>query len=100
VNSKVILLVEDNPDDEELTLLALKESNILNEIVVAYDADGAGLSPRHCPMRGCDLYACRSSSCSTSNSQGSKGWNAQTHAGRPAHTAHSGRCPDLVERRG
>jgi two-component system response regulator len=34
---KTILLVEDNPDDEELTLLALKESNILNEVVVARD---------------------------------------------------------------
>lgn len=37
MNSKIILLVEDNPDDEELTLLALKESNILNEVVVARD---------------------------------------------------------------
>ena len=36
-NNKVILLVEDNPDDEELTLLALKESNIVNEIVVTRD---------------------------------------------------------------
>jgi two-component system response regulator len=37
VNEKVILLVEDNPDDEELTLLALKQSNILNEVIVARD---------------------------------------------------------------
>lgn len=37
MKSKIILLVEDNPDDEELTLLALKESNILNEVVVARD---------------------------------------------------------------
>jgi two-component system response regulator len=37
VNKQIILLVEDNPDDEELTLLALKESNILNEIVVTRD---------------------------------------------------------------
>jgi two-component system response regulator len=37
MNSKIILLVEDNPDDEELTLLALKEGNILNEVVVAHD---------------------------------------------------------------
>ena len=34
---KVLLLIEDNPDDEELTLLALKESNVLNEVVVARD---------------------------------------------------------------
>jgi two-component system, response regulator len=33
----VILLVEDNPDDEALTLRALKKNNILNEVVVARD---------------------------------------------------------------
>jgi two-component system response regulator len=32
-----ILLVEDNPDDEELTLRALRKNNILNDIVVARD---------------------------------------------------------------
>ncbi len=35
--NKVILLVEDNPDDEELTMRALKKNNISNEIVVARD---------------------------------------------------------------
>ena len=34
---KIILLVEDNPDDELLTLLAFKENNIVNEVVVARD---------------------------------------------------------------
>jgi len=34
---RIILLVEDNPRDEELTLRALKKSNILNPIVVAHD---------------------------------------------------------------
>jgi two-component system, response regulator len=34
---KIILLVEDNPDDELLTLRALKENNIRNEVVVAHD---------------------------------------------------------------
>jgi two-component system response regulator len=33
----VILLVEDNPDDEELTLRAFEMSNIMNEIVVVRD---------------------------------------------------------------
>jgi two-component system, response regulator len=37
MKDKVILLVEDNPDDEELTMLAIKESKILNEVVVARD---------------------------------------------------------------
>ncbi|CAA9230601.1 MAG: Two-component transcriptional response regulator, LuxR family [uncultured Chloroflexi bacterium] len=32
-----ILLVEDNPDDEELTRIALAESKIANELVVARD---------------------------------------------------------------
>jgi two-component system response regulator len=32
-----ILLVEDNPDDELLTLRAFKKNNIFNEIVVAHD---------------------------------------------------------------
>ena len=34
---KIILLVEDNPDDEALTLRALQKNNILNEVVVARD---------------------------------------------------------------
>lgn len=37
MDEKVILLVEDNPDDEALTLRALKKSNIVNEVVVAHD---------------------------------------------------------------
>lgn len=37
MNGKIILLVEDNPDDEALTLRALKKNNILNEVVVARD---------------------------------------------------------------
>jgi CheY-like chemotaxis protein len=37
VSEKFILLVEDNPDDEALTLYALKENHILNEIVVVRD---------------------------------------------------------------
>jgi len=37
VDKRVILLVEDNPDDEALTLRAFKKSNILNEVVVARD---------------------------------------------------------------
>lgn len=37
MNNKIILLVEDNPDDEALTLLALKKNKILNKVVVAHD---------------------------------------------------------------
>jgi len=37
MSEKIILLVEDNPDDEELTRLALQENNILNRLVVARD---------------------------------------------------------------
>jgi len=34
---KVILLIEDNPDDEALTLRAFKRSNIMNEVLVVHD---------------------------------------------------------------
>lgn len=34
---KMILLVEDNPDDEELTLRALRRSKLTNEISVVHD---------------------------------------------------------------
>jgi two-component system, response regulator len=37
MNHKVILLVEDNPRDEALTLRALKRSNIVNDVIVARD---------------------------------------------------------------
>ena len=37
MNDKTILLVEDNPDDMELTLRAFKKSRILNQVVVARD---------------------------------------------------------------
>jgi two-component system response regulator len=36
-HKKIILLVEDNPDDEKLTLRAMKKNNILNEVVVVRD---------------------------------------------------------------
>jgi two-component system, response regulator len=41
VKNRLILLVEDNRDDEELALMALKESHIANEIVVARDGTEA-----------------------------------------------------------
>lgn len=61
MTEKQILLVEDNPDDEALTLRALRKHNILNEVVVAHDgvealdylfAAGAwaGRDPRQLPQ--------------------------------------------------
>jgi len=41
VNHGVILLVEDNPDDEMLTLRALKKNNVLNPVVVVRDGEEA-----------------------------------------------------------
>ncbi|HEV3256007.1 MAG TPA: response regulator [Gemmataceae bacterium] len=37
MNGKVILLVEDNPRDEILTLRAFKHSNLVNDVVVTRD---------------------------------------------------------------
>jgi two-component system, response regulator len=41
MEESVILLVEDNPDDEALTLRALKKNNIVNDVVVARDGNEA-----------------------------------------------------------
>src|SRR5580704_1921444 len=35
MEDKAILLVEDNPDDEKLTVRALKKNNIVNEVAIA-----------------------------------------------------------------
>ncbi len=37
MKTKTLLLVEDNPDDVQLTLRALKKNNIANEVVIAGD---------------------------------------------------------------
>lgn len=37
METKIILLVEDNPDDEMLTLRALRKNNIGNEVIVVRD---------------------------------------------------------------
>lgn len=58
--NKIILLVEDNADDEDLTLMAFKQAKILNEVVVARDGEQAldflfcrgphqGRNPEHKP---------------------------------------------------
>lgn len=41
MEEKMILLIEDNRDDEALTLRALKKNNIKNEVVVARDGAAA-----------------------------------------------------------
>ncbi len=41
MKDRYVLLVEDNPDDEELTLMGLKNSGVLNEIVVVRDGKEA-----------------------------------------------------------
>jgi two-component system response regulator len=40
-DKKIILLIEDNPDDEELTRLAFEESRVANELVVTRDGQDA-----------------------------------------------------------
>jgi two-component system response regulator len=41
MKEKIILLVEDNADDEALTIRALEKNNIRNEVVVARDGEEA-----------------------------------------------------------
>ncbi len=60
MKSSRILLVEDNPDHQELTLMTLAENNVLNEVVVTSDGvqaldylfgtgEYAGRDPREVP---------------------------------------------------
>jgi two-component system, response regulator len=39
--SKLILLIEDNVDDQRLTLRALRRNNVMNEVIVACDGQEA-----------------------------------------------------------
>jgi len=39
--AKIVLLVEDNPDDVELTLRAFKKNNIANKVIVVNDGEEA-----------------------------------------------------------
>jgi two-component system response regulator len=41
MNNKIILLVEDNPDEVTLTLRTFKKNHILNKVVVAHDGSEA-----------------------------------------------------------
>lgn len=41
MKSKVVLLVEDNPDDEELTRLAFEECRLANKLVIVRDGQEA-----------------------------------------------------------
>jgi two-component system, response regulator len=41
MNDKPILLIEDNPDDRDLTIRALKKNNRLNPVTVTVACDGA-----------------------------------------------------------
>ena len=40
-NDKIILLVEDNPVDEQITLRALEKRHVANRVVVAHDGEEA-----------------------------------------------------------
>ena len=37
MNDKPIMLIEDNPDDRDLTIRAFKKNNVLNPVIVASD---------------------------------------------------------------
>jgi two-component system, response regulator len=48
MQDKMILLVEDNPDDEQLTIMGFRENQIANDIVVARDG-----------VEALDFFECR-----------------------------------------
>ena len=57
VKDKVILLIEDNPDDELLTIRALKKHNVANRVDVVHDG-AMHLACGH-ELRGVDAHCLR-----------------------------------------
>ena len=94
-----ILLVEDNADDEALTMRAFRKNNIRNEIIVA--RDGAEALDY---LFGTGAHEGRDTSRSSAGrparpeaSQGRRAGGAETHPRRPADRPPPGRDPDLLE---
>jgi len=97
---KLIMLVEDNPDDEELTLRALRKAKIANQVFVARDGIEAldflfstGKHARRDPltMPTVVLLDLKLGKLSGTGSAG-------PDAGGPAHQAGAGSCAHFVER--
>lgn len=66
-----ILLVEDNPDDEALTLRALRKANVGNDILIARDGAealdqllGERANGQPMPRSSCSTSSCRRSTAS------------------------------------
>ena len=79
----IILLVEDNPDDEALTVRALKKANVRNQIVVARDgAEALDYLLGTGPTPGATRASRRRSSCSTSSCRRSTGSRCSAASGR------------------
>lgn len=51
MKNKIVMLIEDNPDDVKLTLRAFKQNNLLNEVVVARDGAEALQYLKNCSSR-------------------------------------------------
>jgi two-component system, response regulator len=54
MTAKQILLVEDNPDDEALTIRALRKNHVINQVIVAHD--GAEALEYLLPSNGADAH--------------------------------------------
>ena len=100
MNAVEIMLVEDNPDDLELTVRALRKSNFTNPIRVLRDGAEAldylfGQRSRTAAQHGdgAGRDAARSEA-----AQGQRRRGTAAGQERPAHQDHSGGGPDLVAR--
>jgi len=100
MESKTILLVEDNSDDEALTLRALKKNNIKNEVVIARDgAEALEYLFRHRKYAGATLVSRRSSVVGFETPESGRFGSLAPSACGSAHQASTCCDPNFFERR-
>ena len=96
-DAPAVLLVEDNPDDEELTIRGLKRANLTNPVDVARDGQEA-LDY----LFGTEDQAAKPAPawfCSTSSSRGSTVSKSSSGSAPRTHPPGAGRDPDELKRR-
>ena len=102
MKDKIILLIEDNPDDAALTRRALEKNNIKNDVVVVHDgAEALDYLFGTGSYAGRDLTVLPASAHSARLEVAKGRWfrGPPTSASKRAHASPPGRHFDILERR-